>query len=57
MPATTRPALPAPTFESFNLSCRNCSWKRSHIVTAEYARTLRIQHEYRYDRHKVEVSS
>lgn len=57
MSTNTRPPLPAPTFESFNLTCRNCSWKRSHIVTAEYARTLRIQHEYRYDKHTVEVSS
>lgn len=50
-----RPTLPAPTFESFNLTCRACSWKQSHIVTAEYARTLKVQHEFRYDKHTVEV--
>lgn len=44
------------TLEAFTLTCRNCSWKQQHIVTAEYARTLRIQHEFRYDGHKVTVT-
>lgn len=44
-----------PALEAFNLRCRTCSWKRSHIVTREYADTLRIQHEFRYDKHVVEV--
>lgn len=45
------------TMQVFDLTCRNCSWKQRHVVTAEYARTLRIQHEYRYDKHTVEVAS
>lgn len=44
-----------PTLEAFNLRCTHCSWKRTGIVTREYADTLRIQHEFRYDKHVVMV--
>jgi len=45
------------TMQVFDLRCSNCSWKQSHIVTNEYAQTLRIQHQFRYDKHVVEVTS
>jgi hypothetical protein len=45
------------TMQVFDLRCSACSWKQSHIVTAEYARTLKVQHEYRYDKHTVETTN
>ena len=41
----------------FDLRCRNCSWKRLQVVTPEYARTLQIQHEFKYFEHTVEVAA
>lgn len=54
---STDPAEFVDAFEAFDLRCRNCSWRQLHIVTTEYAQTLRLQHEFRYDKHTVEVAS
>lgn len=45
------------TMQVFNLRCRDCSWKRTQVVTPEYARTLQIQHQFNYFEHTVEVSA
>jgi hypothetical protein len=45
------------TLQVFALACTDpeCSFRRSGIVTPEYANTLAIQHHFRYG-HRVEVT-
>jgi hypothetical protein len=57
MLTNARSTDPSESAAAYDLRCCNCSWKRLHIVTNEYAQTLRLQHEFRYDKHTVEVAS